>query len=261
MTRRAMSLAVLLSITACSTALAGHRNDEEFTSDFAFTDGTLFVPTGGNEYWSLQPGTFLRLVGEDDYEYAVVEITVTGGVRPVVFRDTDGRTLVAITRVIVEREWIDGEIVEISHNYFARRRGTNDIYYFGEDVDIYEDGEIVSHDGAWLAGEDGAQPGLIMPGLWLLGARYYQEIAADAQDRAEHIDMGFDYTTDAGETFHNCVRIIETTPLEPGEESEKIYARGLGLIYDDGIELSAASALSLYAPADERLRSLTTIDE
>ena len=43
---------------------------------------------------------------------------------------------------------------------------------------IVEDGRIVSHEGAWRAGVDGAQPGLIMPGTFLLGSRYFQEIAA-----------------------------------------------------------------------------------
>ena len=40
----------------------------------------------------------------------------------------------------------------------------NDIFYFGEDVDDYENGEIVSHGGAWLAGANGSKAGMIMPG-------------------------------------------------------------------------------------------------
>jgi hypothetical protein len=37
--------------------------------------------------------------------------------------------------------------VEISRNYFAMCKPTSNAIYFGEDVDIYEDGEIVSHEG------------------------------------------------------------------------------------------------------------------
>ena len=45
----------------------------------------------------------------------------------------------------------EGEIVEISKNYFAQADdGT--VYYFGETVDNFEDGVIVDHDGSWLVG-------------------------------------------------------------------------------------------------------------
>ena len=41
------------------------------------------------------------------------------------------------------------------------------------------------------AGIDGAKPGIVMPGSFLLGSRYYQEIAPDvAMDRAENIGVG-----------------------------------------------------------------------
>ena len=66
----------------------------------------------------------------------------------------------------------------------------NDVFYFGEDVDIFENGTI-SHDGAWLAGVDDALPGLLMPGTFLLGARYFQEVASGvALDRSENVEMG-----------------------------------------------------------------------
>ena len=44
-------------------------------------------------------------------------------------------------------------------------------------VDIYENDKIVKHEGAWLAGVNGAKFGLLMPGTPLIGGRHYQEIA------------------------------------------------------------------------------------
>ena len=76
----------------------------------------------------------------------------------------------AIHRVIKEHESENGELIEISHNFYAISKKTNDVYYFGEEVDIYRDGKIVSHDGAWFSGRDGAIFGLIMPGTPLLAA-------------------------------------------------------------------------------------------
>ena len=85
--------------------------------------------------------------------------------------------MASITRVVEERETKGSQVVEVSRNFFVICKRTNNVYYFGEDVDIYRDGKIVGHDGAWLAGEGGARFGLAMPGSPLLGARYYQEIA------------------------------------------------------------------------------------
>ena len=68
------------------------------------------------------------------------------------------------TGVLEEREEKDGQLIEVSRNYFATDPNTGAVYYFGEDVDNYKDGKIISHDSAWLAGEKGARFGLFMPG-------------------------------------------------------------------------------------------------
>ena len=53
------------------------------------------------------------------------------------------------TRVVEEREYEDGKLVEISLNFFAMANETGDVFYFGEDVDDYADGEVVGHGGQW----------------------------------------------------------------------------------------------------------------
>ena len=109
-----------------------------------------------------------------------VEITVLGQTRNIFVPGVGNVT----TRVVQERHKSDGDIVEISKNYFAICDKTNDVFYFGEDVQIFENGTI-STEGSWLAGQNGARPGLIMPGTFLLGSRYFQEVAPDvALDRA-----------------------------------------------------------------------------
>lgn len=86
-------------------------------------------------------------------------------------------------------------------------------------------------------GVDGARPGVMMPGTFLLGSRYFQELAPDvALDQAEHIAMGLTVKTPA-RTFANCVKILETTPLEPDDISTKVYCPGIGLILDDSVTL------------------------
>src|SRR6059036_1155002 len=73
------------------------------------------------------------------------------------------------TRVVEERETKVGQLVEVARNYFAISKRTNDVFYFGEDVDMYKDGRLVSHDGTWLSGVNGGKFGLMMPGRALLG--------------------------------------------------------------------------------------------
>jgi hypothetical protein len=230
-------ITILLIGAAMVFALGGAPPEEpEYTTDFRLEDCDSLVPTGGNAFWSLAPGTLRRYEGMEDGELIELEIKVLPDTRPVVFR-VHGQWKVAITRVIREREWIDGDLVEVSRNYYARCHGTNDIYYFGEDVDFYEDGVIVGHEGSWLAGRQGAKPGLIMPGLFLLGSRYFQEVAPNiALDRARHAQMGLEIDTPAG-TFQDCVKVVETSPLEPGAQSVKFYAPGVGLIVDGAVEL------------------------
>lgn len=224
-----------------STLVAINRDKLEFTENFPVTECT-FANTGGNAYFILEPGRELYYTnqacideGECD-ELVELTITVTAETQEVTF-DIDGTEVNVVTRVVMEEELEDGEPAETSWNYFAVCEGGNDVYYFGEDVDIYVDGDIV-HDGAWLAGEGGALPGVVMPGgAFLLAARYYQEIAPEvALDRAEHVAMGLEIETPAG-SFDNCVEILEDSPLEKKSESTKFYCPGVGLVIDDELVL------------------------
>lgn len=138
---------------------------------------------------------------------------------------------------VVEEQTKDGKLVEVSRNYFAISKRTNSVYYFGEDVDIYEDGKIVKHDGSWLAGVKRAKYGLVMPGLPLMKAKYYHEVAPGAAlDRAEIVGVSLTLKVPAGE-FKGCVKIEETTPLEPESKDYKIYAPGVGCIQDGSLKL------------------------
>ena len=200
----------------------------EFTQDFRTADCT-FVSTGRMPFFVLEPGYWLELEGEQRDGFHEVTITVLGDTELV-----NGVT----TRVVEERERVDGELEEVSRNFFALCRETGSFFYFGESVDIYEDGEIVSHEGEWRAGTAGAKAGIIMPGAFLLGSRYYQELAPRvAQDRACNAAIGLNSATPAG-TFSGCVEVLETSPLEPGSKSRKRYCPGIGLVQDDALKLA-----------------------
>ena len=216
----------------------------EFTEEFPVEE-CHFVPYGGSDYFNLNPGrkTYFNnsqcvAQGECD-EREELKITVTRQLKKIVI-DVDRERRPVWTRVVEEVEKADGDLTEISRNFFATCLPSRDVYYFGEEVDIYEDGEVVSHDGAWLAGRFGARPGMIMPdSAFLLGQRYFQEIAPGvAEDRAEHVGTDLEINLGAG-NFDDCIEITETTPLEPGAESTKFYCPGVGLVIDGDLEAIA----------------------
>jgi hypothetical protein len=187
-----------------------------------------FSSGGENSYFILKPRHQAILEGEEDGEKIQLTMSVLDETKIV-----DG----VETGVVEERESEGGNLVEVSRNYFAICKPTNDAFYFGEDVDIYEDGEIVSHEGAWLAGQNGAKAGMIMPGKVEVGMKYYQEIAPEvAEDRAEIVSVNEVLYTPA-RSFQNVLKTEETNPLEPSEKEYKFYAPGIGLIQEEDLKL------------------------
>jgi len=161
-------------------------------------------------------------------------------------KEVDG----VVTRVVEEREWKNGELIEVSRNFFAICERTKDIFYFGEDVDMYKGGKVVSQSGAWLAGKDGARAGLIMSGKPRVGMKYYQEIApAVAMDRAEIVSLDDILKTPAG-SFSKCLKTKEGTALNPLEMEFKIYAPGIGLIQDANLLLTKYGLVALQNSMD-----------
>lgn len=215
----------LIVVILDSTGQETHSGDP-FRGIFNLDQCTL-LSTGRNTFFILEPGFQLLLRGADDGDTVELKITVLNETKKV------GN---AETRIVEEHESKNGKVIEISRNYFAFCKETGDIYYFGEDVDIYKKGKISSHSGAWLA-EGENKPGLIMPGDAIVEDKYYQEIAPGvAMDRAEVISLTETLETPAG-TFDHVLRTKETTPLEPGDVSYKYYATGIGLIKDENLLL------------------------
>ena len=70
-----------------------------------------------------------------------------------------------------------------------------------------------------------------------------------AMDRAEHVAMGLAIGTPAG-VFEDCVMVVDTTPLEPDEETVKVYAPNVGLIVDGPLELVEYDQLNLFGERD-----------
>jgi len=211
-----------------------------YTSQFMTEACNGFSSEGTNPYFVLTPGFQLTLEGKEKKENVHLTITVLDTTKTFNDLDIGGEGVTNVTtRVVEERETRDGLLAEVSRNYFAICNRTNSVFYFGEDVDIYDatGKTVISHDGSWLPGQYDARAGIVMPGVILLGGKYFQEVAPGvALDRAEILSMTEALQTPAG-VFENCLKTKETSALERGT-AYKFYAPGIGLIKDGTLELT-----------------------
>jgi len=195
----------------------------EWRQDFNLSDRTL-VTTGRNPYFILEPG--FELVFESNTEKLIITVLDET-------EDVGGIT----TRIVEEREWKMGQLIEVSRNFFAICKETNDVFYFGEEVNDYKSGKVIGHGGEWRADSPDTKPGLVMPGVPKMGMKYYQEIAPGvAMDRAEVISLSENLKTPAGD-FVQCLMTQEGSALKVWEKEFKIYADGIGLIRDGNMLL------------------------
>ena len=216
-----------LLLVVCAAASSGQSRS--FTDELMQTRCT-FQTMGTNRYFVLEPG--YQLVLENNKGGRLV-VTVLNETRQIGNVDT---------RVVEENESENGKTTEVSKNFVAMCRENGGIYYFGEEVDVYKDGRVVQHEGAWKA-EGANRAGLLMPGLPLVGARYYQEIAPGiAMDRAEILSISETRETPAGK-FTNCLKTEESSSIEGGREF-KYYAPGVGLIQEEDLVLKSFGKVS-----------------
>ena len=200
----------ILCVAMAVLCFSGWSADDTSYRDTFNVDEKNLSSTGRNTYFILEPGFQLVLEGKEKGKTIRLEITVL---------DETKKIGNVETRVVQEKETNpDGKVIENSRNYFAIDTTTHDVYYFGEDVG-----------GAWTAGVDGAKFGLMMPGSAKVGDKYYQEVSKAAKDRAEHLSVTDEVVTPAG-TFKNCLKTVETTPLEPDEKDIKWYAPDVGMV-------------------------------
>lgn len=224
--RTPVAIALLLTLGAC-----GGGSAEDALEGSTELDLTPCDPAGGvfslditNQYLPFQSGQSWLLTNDDHSES--VRITVLDDIEVVAGIET---------RVVEEREWVDGDLVEVSRNYVVQA-DDGSVCYFGEKVDDYADGEIVGHGGSWLAGVDGNLPGILMPGQPEVGTSFAQEVAPGvAEDTSVIIAIGQPYTVPAG-TFDDTLESRDVDPLGGGVD-EKRYARDVGLIVDEKLTL------------------------
>jgi hypothetical protein len=238
----ALAALIVFAVAACAPAADATPVEEGAAGDYSVDLGPEdFVEGVDNPYFPLAPGT--RYVYEarlDDGGTERIEIEILAETRDVMG--------VAAT-VFHDQVFVDDQLVEDTHDWFAQDTKGN-VWYLGEAVDNYQDGELVNHEGAWEWGVDGALPGVIMwadPAAHLDEAYYQEYYPGQAEDMGQVVSLDESVTVPAG-SYEDVLQTYEFSPLEAGGEAHKFYAPGIGTIKE--VELGSGEEVVLieYVP-------------
>jgi len=181
-------------------------------------DPIRFVNQGENLYFPLVPGTVMTYAEGDE----VIRVEVTRQAK---------RILGVATTVVHDEVFRNGSLIEDTYDWFAVDDAGN-VWYFGEDTKELDNGEVVSTEGSWEAGVDGAMPGIIMLANPQERDEYAQEVAPGvAEDRAKVVSLDETVAVAYG-TYVNCLKTAESTPLEKSFHEYKYYAPGVGVVLE-----------------------------
>jgi len=242
-TKRLAPLGIALGLLLSALALAACGGDDGGGNDGDGSGEPAALPQGSepvnldpsdftteidNPYWPMTPGS--RWVYEEtDKEGAVQKVVVTV---------TDQTKTIANgieARVVHDVVSEDGEPVEVTDDWYAQDSAGN-IWYLGEDTAEYEKGKVVSREGSFEAGVDGAQPGIAVPAKPEVGLEYRQEYyAGQAEDKAKVLSLDAQAVAPFG-TFDGALQTEDVNPLsEPPQVEHKFYARDVGPVLVLGI--------------------------
>jgi hypothetical protein len=196
------------------------------------TNPDLFVKCVDNPYFPLIPGTVYTYEAESEEGIETITVTVTDRAKRV-----NGIRATVVQDVVT----LDGVLVEETFDWYAQDKRGN-VWYLGEDVSNYEDGEFVDKEGSWEAGVNGAVPGIIMLDRPFAGDIYRQEyLAGEAEDMAAVLSLS-NHVTVPYDTFNHVLKTLDYNPLE-GELEHKFYAPDIGLIKTVNLETNEIEEL------------------
>ena len=188
-------------------------------------DPANFVSEITNPYFPLKPGTVFKFEGTRDGVARRDEMTVTA----------ETKVIMGVTTMVVrDVASSDTEIVEKTVDWYAQDKDGN-VWYFGEDTAEYANGKVTNTDGTWMAGVDGALPGIIMQATPRVGEGYRQEYRPGvAEDYAKVVKIDATAGGPSG-TYTNVVVTEDTDLLDMAKFEHKWFAPNVGPIGTDGM--------------------------
>jgi hypothetical protein len=186
-------------------------------------DPANFVSTIDNPYFSLIPGTTFVYEGTKDGEHQRDEVKVSAETKVIL-----GVPCVVVNDVASH----NGTPLEVTKDWYTQDKDGN-VWYFGEDTkELDEHGNVVSTEGSWQAGVDGAKPGIFMPAHPQVTDSFLQEFyKGHAEDMFWVISTDQKVRVPYG-SFDGALLTLEWTPLDPKIIDRKYYVSGLGVVLE-----------------------------
>jgi hypothetical protein len=225
---------------------AGEANDQEQNDDAAASTSSNDNAAGANDQYPLpkfDPCNFGNQIIDNPYFTLIPGTTFTyqtktedGTEKDMVIVTNETKEILGITTTVVwDRVWLDEELTEETFDWHAQDKQGN-VWYMGEDSKEYENGKVVSTEGSWEAGVDGAKPGIIMEANPQVGDSYRQEYyPGHAEDAAKVVSLNETVKVPFG-TFTNCLQTKDVSLLEPTQDEDKYYCTSVG-----GVTLEVAN--------------------
>jgi hypothetical protein len=186
-----------------------------------------FAAKVDNPWFPLKPGTRYEYVGIKDGRPSRDVVVVTRQVRTI-----QGAPCVAVS----DRLYVEGKLHERTTDWYTQDRRGN-VWYFGEDTaELDKNGNVTSTEGTWLAGRDGARPGIYMPASPHVGQSGRQEYyKGHAEDHFSVLSLSASVVVPYTAASRGLLT-KEWTPLEPNTLDHKLYIRGIGLAKEETIK-------------------------
>jgi hypothetical protein len=176
--------------------------------------------------------------GKDRLRFEVTQLPETK------FVEWNGQSIE--TRVTHFVAYMNGRILEVAVDFYAQA-DDGAVWYFGENVDNYENGVIVDHEGTWLAGTDGP-PGMIMPADPQVGDVYRPENVPGFV--FEEVTVRRTGMTVDGPRGPVSGALLVRERLMDGTVEDKIYAPGYGEFRAEVASADELYNLALAVPFD-----------
>lgn len=212
-------------VCAVSMAATGCNDSSSPTgADFDPILPAAWASSVTNSFFPLVPGTTYEFESATDEGLETITVEVLADVRVI-----NGVT----ATVVRDRVFLDGDLIEDTFDWYAQDAAGN-VWYLGEDSKEIEDGQVVSTEGSWEWGVDGALPGIIM---WAdpaahVGEEYRQEFyRGEAEDWGKVIATQETVQVPFG-SFTGCIRTEDWNALEPGPRENKSYCPGVGFVLE-----------------------------
>ena len=216
------ALAVAGPLAAMWPSASSARSNESAcgTSYAPVLDPAIFVSVIDNLYFPLPVGRKLVYTGVKDGQTQTDTVIVTDQTKVIL-----GITATVVSDVATH----GGTLLEKTFDYYAQDEEGN-VWYLGEDTTAFLGNGKTDTSGSFVAGVDGAQPGIVMEAAPQIPDAYRQEChAGDAEDTAWVVGTSGSLSIPYGKV-RNVLTTLESTRIEPGAYDEKVYAPGIGIV-------------------------------